>query len=346
MKHLRLAFIGAGQIAQTTHLPNYKSMEGMEVSGISDIVPDTARRAAEKFAIPHFYSSHLEMIEEIKPDAVVICVPNRFHCRTVLDALEAGCHVFCEKPPAITVEEAKQMEEKAAEMERILTYGFHLRSSEEVRILHDAVYSGEMGEIYHIDVKWNRRRGVPGWGSFTSREMQGGGPLIDIGAHVLDAAMYVSGYPEIAYVCASENDYIGKHFSTGLMGKWNPEAFTVEDSLFGFVQFKNGCSMQIQTSFALNQREKDIRDIILYGSRQGARVFPLEFYGGEDGPLYNKTYPLIGQKDLHLELDRNFVQACLGEADLLVKADEGTYIQRLIGLLYQSAASGSPVVCG
>lgn len=192
MEKLRMAIIGSGQIAQVTHIPNYQLMGNVEIVGICDTRLEAAKTVAEKFGIEKYYDSHQEMLEEVQPDAVTICVPNKFHCQITLDALEAGCHVFCEKPPAITVEEAESMEKKAQEKGKLLSYGFHFRASEHVAFLKNRIKDGKMGEIYHTEVKWHRRRGIPGWGCFTNKEIQGGGPLIDIGAHMLDSALYLS----------------------------------------------------------------------------------------------------------------------------------------------------------
>lgn len=237
MSKLRTAIIGSGQIAQVTHIPNYQSMEHAEIAGICDTNIDTARIAAEKFGIKNYYDSHRTMLEELKPDAVIICVPNKFHCSITLEALELGCHVFCEKPPAITAEEAEKMAAKAKEKGKILSFGFHFRASEHIAFLKNRIAAGKMGTIYHTEVKWHRRRGIPGWGCFTNKEIQGGGPLIDIGAHMLDCALYLLDYPEISYVCASSSDRIGKTSGVGLMGAWNPGRFTVEDGIFGYVRF-------------------------------------------------------------------------------------------------------------
>ena len=344
MEKLRMAIIGSGQIAQVTHIPNYQSMEKVEIVGICDTRLEAARSVADKFHIAHYYDSHKKMLEELKPDAVTICVPNKFHSSITLDALNAGCHVFCEKPPAITLQEAEAMEEKAQEKGLLLSYGFHFRASDQVAFLKKAIDRGEMGEIYHAEVKWHRRRGIPGWGSFTNKDIQGGGPLIDIGAHMLDSTLYLLGYPEISYVAATYSNRLGKTSKAGLMGSWDTEKFTVEDSLFGFIRFKNGTSLELQTSFAINQKERDMRSVKLFGSRQGASVFPLEIYGEEEGQIYDKQYPFMEMRDWHLDLDQNFVQACLGMTPLLVTAKQGTYVQKVIGMLYQSAKSGVPVI--
>lgn len=343
MGRLRMAVVGSGQIAQMTHLPNYLGMENVEVVGICDTNWEAARVVAEKFKIPACFGDHREMLETLKPDAVTICVPNRFHCAITLDALERGCHVLCEKPPAITVDEAQKMQELAEKKGLLLSYGFHFRHSEHVAVLKQKIVKQELGTIYHTKVQWNRRRGIPGWGNFTNEAMQGGGPLIDIGAHMLDSALYLIGYPEISYVCASSSDRIGRRGGTGLMGSWEGDRFTVEDGLFGFISFQNGTSMEIETTFAVNQKERDIRGIRLYGEKCGANVFPLEIYGEADGRLINQEYPFLEMRDWHLDCARNFVEACLGDSQLLVTAEQGSYVQKLIELLYQSAKMRCPV---
>lgn len=98
MGTIKMAIIGAGQIARVTHIPNYQSMERVEVVGVCDTCIEAAEGLARQFGIPRFYNDHIQMLEELKPDAVTICVPNRFHCPITIDALKRGCHVLCEKP--------------------------------------------------------------------------------------------------------------------------------------------------------------------------------------------------------------------------------------------------------
>lgn len=135
----------------------------------------------------------------------------------------------------------------------------------------------------------------------------------DIGAHMLDSALYLLDYPEISYVCATSSDRIGKTSKVGLMGGWDPECFTVEDGIFGYVRFADGTSLDLQTSFAINRKERDVRSVKFYGSKEGADLFPLEIYGEEDGQLVDQTFPFLEMRDWHLDVDTNFVKACLGE---------------------------------
>lgn len=341
MARLRAAIIGAGQIATKSHIPNYIAMKDeVEIVGICDRNPLTARQVAEEFGISGSFTDHGEMLRQVKPDIINVCVPNKFHFAAVTDALEAGCHVLCEKPPAISYPEAKLMMEKSMECGKLLSYGFHLRHGENVRIMKEKAHKGEFGRIYFARAQWLRRRGIPGWGNFTNREMQGGGPLIDIGVHMIDIAAYLMDYPEPDQVLATSSDLIGKRKGTGLMGDWDPEKFTVEDALFGFIRFKNGASLSIETSFALNMKEKDKRSLEIFGDRLGASLFPPEVFGEDENILTDKAYPFLKDEDLHFKSLKNFVHACKGDEDLLVTAKQGAYVQKIVEALYESAESG------
>lgn len=137
------------------------------------------------------------MLEAVKPDVVSVCSPNRFHFEHVMAALEAGCHVMCEKPPAMTPQEADEMRIAARKAGKVLAYDFHHRFALDTQLLREAVMNGTLDEIYFTSAQALRRCGVPGWGVFTNKALQGGGPLIDISIHMLDAAMYVLGFPAV-----------------------------------------------------------------------------------------------------------------------------------------------------
>ena len=150
-------------------------------------------------------------------------------------------------------------------------------------------------------------------------------------------------YPDIDYVCATAHEKIGKRKGVGLMGDWDPDKFTVEDGLFGFIKFKNGASINLETSFALNIKEKDIRNVQLFGDKLGAKLFPLEAFGEDGNQLIDVVYPFHEVEDLHYKCIANFVNACLKKETLLVTAKQAIYMQRLICALYNSADSGKPV---
>lgn len=345
MDRLRVAIIGAGNIARTAHIPAYLNLpEEVEVVGIYARNPEAGKAVAESFGIRNHFSDHREMLRTLKPDLVSVCVPNRLHKAFTVDALESGSHVLCEKPPAASSEDAVRMEQAAAENGRLLSYAFHLRHSRNVAFLKAKADSGDFGKIYGARVQWLRRRGIPGWGSFTDMEIQGGGALIDIGVHMLDLAAFLLDYPEIDYVCATSHQLIGKRKGVGLLGDWDPLEFTVEDGLFGFVRFRSGASLNLETAFAINMKEKEYRNLQLFGEHLGATVFPLETFGEEGISLSDTQYPMTEEMDLHERCVRNMVDAIRGRAGLLVTAAQGVYVQNLVSMLYDSARTGKPVI--
>ncbi len=143
------------------------------------------------------------MLLAVKPDVVSVCSPNRFHYEHTLMALEAGCHVMCEKPPAMTPEQAREMCDTARKLGKVLAYDFHHRFALDTQQLRDQCDQRRFGRDlrYHRPRPASLRRSL-GWGVFTNKELQGGGPLIDIGIHMLDAAMYVLGFPAVKSVNA------------------------------------------------------------------------------------------------------------------------------------------------
>lgn len=196
----RVAIIGAGQVAEKVHAAYYKTRNELELVAVCD--PSLER--GEEFRANNGFEKHYAKAEEMfaaeKIDIVSICTPNRFHFDNVMLSLANGAAVMCEKPPAMSAAEAKAMWELAEAKGAILAYDFHHRFSSEAQFLKRN--SALLGEIYCVKATALRRSGVPGWGTFTNKEMQGGGPLIDMGIHMLDAAMFVLGFPKVKKVTA------------------------------------------------------------------------------------------------------------------------------------------------
>ncbi len=344
MGKVRVGLIGAGQIVETAHLPAYmKHKDEIEIEAICDINMDKAKQMADKYGIPKVYGSHTEMLEKCKLEAVSVCVTNRFHAAATIDALNAGCHVLCEKPPAMSYEEALAMYEASKRNNRILSFNFHFRHSREVKELRELIAEGTFGNIYAVRVQALRRRGIPGWGSFINKEIQGGGPLIDIGIHMLDAALYLMGFPEPDYVVAGAHQRIGNRPGIGLMGTWDHTKFTVEDSLFGFIRFKNGATLNLETSFALNMKEESVMNVHLFGEKAGASLFPLQVFSESDTALTDQEFPYLQEIDKRYESIADFINSCVYNRQPLYKAEESLVIQRLIDALYKSSETGQPV---
>lgn len=340
---LRVAIIGAGQVADKVHASYYATRSDVQMVAVMDSHPEQARAFAERHGIPSVWQDALDMLEAVKPDVVSVCSPNRFHFEHVMAALEAGCHVMCEKPPAMTPHEADRMRMAARKAGKVLAYDFHHRFALDTQLLREAVVKGELGEIYYTTAQALRRCGVPGWGVFTNKTLQGGGPLIDIGIHMLDAAMYVLGFPAVKKVTAHSFQRLGNRKSSGQFGEWDPTQFTVEDALFGTIEFCNGGILRLDTSFALNIREQSIMNVAFCGEKAGAMLFPAHIYSDEAGALVTLAQREEADDQRHMRSMDAFVRHVQGEPVMIADAEQGLVIQQLVAALYESAETGESV---
>ena len=339
----RVAIIGGGQIAEKVHVAYYKTRKELEIVAVVGVSEEALKSFAERNDIPNYYTDAAEMYEKEKPDIVSVCTPNLFHYENVMQALENNCDVFCEKPPAILAEDARRMHETAEAKGRILAYDFHHRFADDVTILKEKVEQGILGDIYFVKVKALRRNGIPGWGTFTNKEIQGGGPLIDLGIHMLDSALYVLGYPKVKKVTAKMYQKIGNKKNEGAFGKWDPSTFQVEDSLFSYIELDNGCLMQLETSFALNIKEKSEMNVEFCGDQAGATMFPAEIYTDEKGELVSLFKREEADPNRHSKSMAAFVNRCLGRDVMLADGKQGYAIQQLVEAIYQSAEKGESI---
>ena len=174
---------------------------GAEIVAVADPAPGAAAKAADKWNISNAYESVDAMLAECEElDAVSIIVPNKFHAPLALQCLKAGKHVFCEKPPALKAAEVAEMIAAADAAGKRLMFNFNNRARPESRAMKSYCEDGTVGTINSAQAKWIRRTGIPGFGGwFTTKELSGGGPLIDL-LHMVDLAMYFMGYPEPAHV--------------------------------------------------------------------------------------------------------------------------------------------------
>jgi hypothetical protein len=145
------------------------------------------------------------------------------------------------------------------------------------------------------------------------------------------------GYPDPLQVLASTYDYIGKQGGVGLMGNWDPEKFTVEDSCFAHIKLQNNSSVTLQAAFALNTEKKNSVTLEIFGSKAGASLFPLQLYTEQAGELVDINFPFLEEAD-HKRLSiQKFIEACQGYSTAICTAEEGTKLQKIIEMLYVSA---------
>ena len=261
---------------------------------------------------------------------------------------------MCEKPMAINYKEAMQMVEAAKKYDKLLTIGYQNRYRSDSLYLKKECEKNAFGEIYFARAKAVRRRAVPTWGVFLNEEEQGGGALIDIGTHALDLTLWMMDNYKPKYCVGTTYHKLSNQTQTAnAWGDWNPEEFTVEDSAFGFVVMENGATVIIESSWALNTRERGEAKTVLCGDKGGADMNDgLHINGVCNDKQYVTKVQLDADgvdffsgdtiSDRELEL-RTFVDAVLGKGELTVLPEQAAAVTRILEGIYQSAKTGKPV---
>lgn len=344
MKKLRVGIIGLG--IGKVHINGYRQHENVQVVAIADIDSEKLSKMGKEFNIASLYESGKEMIDIEKPDIVSIAVPNKFHKDLSIYALEHGCHVLCEKPMAMNSEEALEMEKVSIETGKRLMINFSYRFNVQSQALKKQVENGILGDIYNGRTSWHRRRGLPGFGGwFGKKELAGGGPLIDLGVHRLDLALWLMDYPEPEWVLCSTNNHIARAEAI----KQN-KVFTVEDFASGMIKFKNGTSLSIEASWAGNIKEAELMETRLWGTEgglvqrnlNGGYEFEAEIFTEQDGSHFDMKLNNTSNKEYSSMY--HFSDAILNDIEHPASAREGVVVMKLLDALYESADTGKPVL--
>jgi predicted dehydrogenase len=312
------------------------------------------------------------VLEREDIDVIHVCTPNNSHSEITVAALESGKHVMCEKPMAKTAAEAKAMLDAAKRTGKKLTIGYQNRFRQDSQFMKSLCESGDLGEIYFAKAFATRRRGVPTWGVFMDKEKQGGGPLIDLATHALDLTMWMMDNYEPVSAMGATFDKIAKMGSeANSMGPWNPDEYEVEDSAFGMVKFKNGATVMVEASWALNMIVSNEAMTLLCGTKGGADMFPpngpivrtadfqaadsyhVRYNGEHKGKLFIQNYAMgaafiggeEGQEDFsggYLEI-KTWLDAIRNDTEVVVKPEQAYTVTRILEAIYESAASGKAV---
>lgn len=353
-RKLKIAVIGAGGISQNAHLPGYARMNNVEIVALCDILPDRAKEVAARFGIPAWYTDYHDVLKLEGLDAVDICTPNYLHSIIACDALRAGLNVFCEKPDAINVAEAEKMKAAAEESGKVLMVMRNNRYLLTSAYLKKYIAEGKMGEIYAARCGWQRRRGIPGRGGwFTTKAQSGGGPLIDLGVHMIDLAVWLMGNPTPVAVsgCTYNKFADSEDISDSAEAKYGDRSaegtFDVEDLAMGFIRFDNGACLQIEFSWASNIAEENVF-VELRGTRAGSSwgyTQPLRLYTEADGVLVDLDPKIDNAKGIqpHEANLRHFADVLLHGTEPMFVSQQGLDMIHILQAMYRSAAEGHEI---
>lgn len=286
---LRAGVIGLGWAGQQ-HMAAYHAAEGVQLVALAGMEADVLQELGDGYAVAtdRRHSDWRQLIAAGELDVVSIATPTTLHAPMAVAALDAGVHVLSEKPMAENGTVARTMVEAADRNDRVLDVSFNHRRRGDVQALKKIVDAGLLGDIYYAKAGWLRREGIPGLGSwFTRRAAAGGGPLMDIGVHMLDMALHLLGEPAVSTATAATYAEFGPKGRGGSanMVKTGVQAgdFDVEDLSTAFLRLDGGGTLLLESSWA-QWIPQDQCYVTLYGSEGGASV---EWGGSPADPYHS-----------------------------------------------------------
>ncbi len=348
---LRVAVIGAGGIAGA-HMGYLAKYPDVELVALADVSEANMAKHAATYKIPteNLFADYRKMLDTVKPDAVSVCTPNGMHAPASIAASQAGAAVIVEKPMAMNAVEAQQMMDAAKKAKTKLVIGFQWRYHPAAEFVKGAVDAGQFGNIMYGRCQALRRRGIPNWGVFGRKDLQGGGPMIDIGVHILELTHFVMGSPKPISASGNTWTYMGNKKSDvkSMWPNWDYKTYTVEDIAMGQIRFENGAILTVESSFVAHI-EKDVFNFQIMGEKAGATFDPPVIFKDQDGfmvnqvPGYMPTGPAGDPFDKKM---RNWVDHVLYDKPSMAPAEHGLMVQKMLDGLYASAESGKEVKIG
>lgn len=271
---VRVGVIGTGGIAMLRHLPAYKQCEQSgtaELMAVCDAVPESARQAAEQFDVKHAFTDYRDLLALSDIEAVSICTPNVQHEPIALAALEAGKHVMCEKPLAMSFAGAQRMYDAAQRLERKTAVNFRYRWIPAAHFVRDLIQAGELGEIYHIYINYFNGGLHDPTTPMRWREVRadsGSGALGDLASHLVDLCRFWIG--DIASVSGHLRTFTTQRpLVNGGMGHVD-----VDDSVAFFARLASGAEGVFNASRCAIGRNNHQRAEI-YGTR-GSIIYAID----------------------------------------------------------------------
>ncbi len=342
---LCIGVIGAG-IGQA-HVNGLSKVGGGQVAAICDINTERATQMAKASGLDvPIYGDYREMFDQANLDATTVGLPNALHKPVAIAALDAGLHVFCEKPLALSAQEGQEIADAAKRNGKNCMVGQVNRFRPDSQFLKKVIQSGDLGEIYYSHTGWLRTAGIPGYGGwFTTKSMSGGGPLIDIGVHMLDIAWWLCGAPRPIAVSGVTYAKFGPH-GKGLSGWGVPNfetgIFDVEDLALAIIRFENGLTINLEVSWALGSRSNE-QWCEIYGDKGGCE------WGEKPGVFRDlfdtrvNSAPELPEDDAWRGQMQHFVDSILNGTKPDPDAEQGVAMMKMLDGIYASAAAGREI---
>lgn len=351
LNKLNIGVIGAGSISDL-HFQAYEKLgDAVQIAAVCDLNRARAQEKADKYGASQVYEDYHELLANPSIDAVSICTWNNTHAEISIAALKAGKHVLVEKPLCRTVEEALQVQQAVRDSGKVLQVGFVRRYDANAQLVKRFVENGEFGNIYYAKASCIRRLGNPG-GWFADKSRSGGGPLIDIGVHVIDICWYLMGRPKVVSVTGNTYKKLGnrsnvKNLSFYKAADYDASQNSVEDMANALVRFENGASLMVDVSFTLHAKQ-DETVVKLFGEKGGLELEPaLALVSEKHDTILNIT-PQTDQKGLNVTAAfqneiRCFIESCTTGVEPISPVEDGVELMKILCGIYESAETGREV---
>lgn len=338
MSQLKAAVIGCGLISKN-HLKALKNVENGCCTAVCDIVEEKAREAGETYGVPKIYVDYHDVLKDPDIDVVHICTPHHIHGDMAAEALEAGKHVLCEKPMALTLKDAERMIEARNRSGKNLGICFQNRYNESSKYMKELLSSGELGRVIggRGQVTWDRKpayyENSPWRGRWAT---EGGGVLINQAIHTFDLLQWLTGPVESV--------------EAGIGTRRLKEAIEVEDTVDILMTGSDGKRILFYASNCYVKNAPVELEIIC--EKGSVKMVGNVVVTEKDGQITTKDYSsgqVLG-KDYwgsgHGFLIDDFYR-CIGEGrDFPVSGEEAMVSVKLLEAVYRSAREGTAVNVG
>ena len=351
---LRAGVVGLGM--GTAHMKAFYQNPQTILAAIAGKETDRLAVLGKEFNVEKTATDWQDLVDDPSIDIISIATPNSLHHPIAVAALKAGKHVFCEKPLAITAEQAEDMVATAKANNRILEVAFNYRRRADIGMAKELVASGKLGRVYHSRVSWKRRAGIPGLKSwFTSANLAGGGAAIDLGPHIIDSLFYMLGEPKVVAVSAVTYGELGRA-GYGAMDnsnytQGNTGAFEVEDLCSALLRLDDGSSVAFEITWASHAVDDEDISFELLGIDSGLRIFipryatenTLSLFGDENGEHYTRRPEVSSTGEGHLAVVNEFIEHVVSGDFAAHAGDYALHRTAILDAIYRSAKAGKEV---
>jgi predicted dehydrogenase len=347
---IKFGIIGAGNIGKVHAMTLSQLTDMAEIEAITDVYRSLAEERAAESGIKKVCGTADELLADSDIQAVVIGVPNKFHAPLAIQALEAGKHVILEKPMGVNLEAAREIVRAQKRTGKMIMIPHQRRWEAAAQALKKRVEQGELGRIYNAKAGWFRRKGIPGWGTwFTRSEQSGGGPLIDIGVHMLDISLYLMGNPRPVSVYGSTYAEFGPH-KRGI-GDWGTPnwdgSFDVEDLATALIKMDDGSTLSLEVSWAVNGGVENNGPFVhLMGTEGGASLLGKEgtIYKEQSGELADSKLEVDARKESpRIPMYKHFIECMQSGTDPITNGMSGYTNNLILDAIYRSSQSGNEI---